>query len=98
MMPRPEKMAERWCGELQSKLDLTPGQVQKIRPIIDDAMVQFKTGMTREVLLNLSNCNARIAVEITPGQKAKFEQIEKEQQEFIRTKFGGETSGSPQKP
>ena len=54
--------------------------------------------MTREVLLNLSNCNARIAVEITQAQKAKFEQIEKEQHEFIRTKFGGELPGFPKEP
>ena len=97
MMPRPDKMAARWCGELQSKLNLTPEQVRKIRPIIDDAMKQFGAGMTREVLLNLSNCNARIVLEITPEQKAKFETIEKEQHEFLRAKFGAEPPGSPQK-
>jgi hypothetical protein len=46
------------------------------------------------MLSSLSNCNARVGLELTPEQKAKFEQIQKEQQEFIRTKIGGETSGS----
>jgi Spy/CpxP family protein refolding chaperone len=98
MMPRPEKMAARWCGELQSKLHLTPEQLRKIRPIIDDTLGQFRTSMTGVMYANLSNCNARIALEITPEQRPKFEQIQKEQQEFIRTKVGGGTPGSPKKP
>jgi Spy/CpxP family protein refolding chaperone len=98
MMPSREKMANRWCGDLQSKLQLTPEQMRKIRPIVNDALSDFGNDLSREMLLSLSNCNARVILELTPDQKAKFEQIQKEQREFIRTRIGGETSSPPKKP
>jgi Spy/CpxP family protein refolding chaperone len=98
MMPSREKMANHWCGELESKLNLTPEQLQKIRPIVDDALTDFKKNLSREMLLSLSNCNSRVALELTPEQKNRFEQTQKEQREFIRTRIGGETSGPAEKP
>ncbi len=95
MMPTQERMVGHWCGELQSKLNLTPEQTQKIRPIVNDAVTDFRNDLSREILLNLSNCNARVVLELTPEQKAKFEQMWKEQERFIRMKIGGEASGSP---
>jgi len=94
MMPNRERMAAHWCGELQSKLDLTPEQLRKIRPLINDALTDFRNNLSREMLSSLSNCNARIVVELTPEQRTKFEQIQKEQEGFIRTKIGGETNAS----
>jgi hypothetical protein len=44
--------------------------------------------------LVLSNCNARIELELTPEQKIKFADIEKEQQQFIRSRFN---NGPPPK-
>jgi Spy/CpxP family protein refolding chaperone len=98
MMPTQERMVGHWCGELQSKLNLTPEQMQKIRPIVNDAVTDFRNDLSREMLLSLANCNARVVLELTPEQKAKFEQIQKEQEEFIRMKIGGETSSPPKKP
>ena len=98
MMPNREKMADHWCGELQSKLNLTPDQMQKIRPVVNDALTDFKNNLSCQMSSSLSNCNARVVLELTPEQKLKFEQIQKEQQEFIRTKIGGETSSLPKKP
>jgi Spy/CpxP family protein refolding chaperone len=98
MMPNQAKMADHWCGDLQSKLNLTPGQMEKIRPIVDDALVHFKDDLSTEMLLSLSNCNARVVLELTPEQKAKFEQIQREQEEFIRTRIGGESSSPQKKP
>jgi hypothetical protein len=98
MMPSREKMANHWCGELESKLKLTPEQLQKIRPIVDGALTDFKKNLSQEMLLSLSNCNARVALELMPEQKDRFEQIQKEQQEFIRTRIGGETSRPAEKP
>ncbi len=95
MMPSQEKMAARWTGELQSKLDLTPEQVQKIRPIIDAALVDSKKNLSQEMLSSLSNCNKQVALELTTEQKTKLAQLQKEQEKFIRTKIGGETSASP---
>ena len=88
LMPNQEKLAARWAGELRSKLDLTPGQVQKIEPIIQETIGAFKTTLGNDVLSALTNCNARIALQLTAGQKTRFEQLEKEQQEFISRKFG----------
>ena len=98
MMPNRERMADHWCGELQSKLNLTPGQMQKIRPVVNDALTDFKNNLSCQMLFSLSNCNARVVLELSPEQRAKFERIQKEQQEFIRTKIGGETSSPPKKP
>ena len=92
-MPNRERMANHWCGELESKLTLTPEQLQKIRPIVDSALTKFKENLSQEMLLSLSNCNSRIRMELTPEQRTKFERIEKDQEEFIRTRIGGETSG-----
>jgi Spy/CpxP family protein refolding chaperone len=94
MMPSREKMANHWCGELESKLTLTPEQLQKIRPIIDDALTDFKNNLTHELLASLSNCNARVAMELTPEQKEKLEQFQKEQVEFIRSRFDGDSKKS----
>lgn len=98
MMPSKEKMVDHWCGELQSKLDLTPEQLQKIRPIIESDMADFKDGLCRQMVGNLSNCNAQIAAELTPAQKVKLEQLQKDQERFIRTAFGGETTASSKTP
>jgi hypothetical protein len=98
MMPGQADMAAHWCGDLQSKMNLTPAQVEKIRPIINDAMGEFKSRLYADMSLNLSNFNARIAGELTPEQKSKFEQIQKEQQDMIRAAFGGGTNGAPKKP
>ena len=98
MMPSQAKMASRWCDDLQSKMSLTPLQVEKIRPIIDDSMGKFKNGVSNDILLNLSNCNARIAVELTPEQKIRFEQIQDDMKRMIRAIFGSGTNDPPKKP
>jgi len=98
MMPGQADMAARWCRDLQSKMNLTPAQVNKIRPIINEAMGEFKSRVYADMSLNLSNCNARIAAELAPEQKPKFEQIQKEQQDMIRATFGGGTNETPKNP
>ena len=80
---QPEAMAGRWQKDLETRLNLSAAQSQKIGPIITD-------GMHDQVGLALSNCNARIALELTPEQKIKFVEIEKEQQAFIRSRFNHE--------
>jgi len=93
MMPSREKMAGRWCNELQSRLDLTPEQMTKIRPIIGGALSDFKDDLTRDMLGSLSNSYVCVAQQLTPAQKPKLEQFQKEQEKFIRTTFGAEGSG-----
>lgn len=92
LMPSRERMASRWCGELQSRLDLTPEQMTKIRPIIDGALTDFKDDLTRDMLGSLSNSYVCVAQLLNPEQKSKLEQFQKEQEQFIRTTFGREVS------
>ena len=84
---QPEAMAGRWQHDLETRLNLTAAQSQKIAPIIGDGMKNFGAVMRDQTGLALSNCNARIALELTPEQKIKFAEIEKEQQAFIRSRF-----------
>ena len=91
---QPEAMAGRWQHDLESRLNLSAAQSQKIAPIITDGMKSFGLVMRDQTGLALSNCNARIEQELTPEQKIKFAEIEKEQQAFIRSRFNRE---SPQK-
>jgi hypothetical protein len=98
IMPGQAEMAARWCKELQSKMSLTPAQVEKIRPIINDEMGEFKSRLSADMLLNLSNCNVRIAGELRPEQKTKFEEIQKKQEDMIRALFGGGTNDAQKKP
>jgi Spy/CpxP family protein refolding chaperone len=84
---QPEAMAGRWQHDLETRLNLTAAQSQKITPIITDGMKDFGLVMRDQTGLALSNCNARIALELTPEQKIKFAEIEKEQQAFIRSRF-----------
>jgi Spy/CpxP family protein refolding chaperone len=87
---RQDAMAEHWRRDLEKKLSLTTEQSQKIAPIIGDGMTAFRTVLHDEMQAALSNCNVRIAIELTAEQRVKFAEIEKEQHEFIRTRFKDE--------
>jgi hypothetical protein len=87
---RQDAMAEHWRRDLEKKLNLTPEQSQKIAPIIAAGMNTFRDVLHDQMQAGLSNCNARIAVELTAEQKVTFAGIEKEQQEFIRARFKGD--------
>ena len=91
---QPEAMAGHWQHDLETRLNLTPAQSQKIAPIIRDGMKNFGSTLCDQMELVLSNCNARIELELTPEQKIKFTDIEKEQQQFIRSRFN---NGPPPK-
>lgn len=93
-----ERMAARWRGELQSKLDLTPSQVQAVTPIINNAIAGFKTVFVEQMLASVSNTNVKIARELTPEQRTKFAEIEQQQQEFIRKRFQEGPEKPPEKP
>jgi hypothetical protein len=61
-----------------------------------DGISSFGSSARDQAELELSNCNARIVLELTPEQKIKFAEIEKEQQQFIRSRFNHLTT--PNKP
>jgi Spy/CpxP family protein refolding chaperone len=86
-----EVMASHWQHNLETRLNLTAAQSQKIKPIIRDGMKDFSSVLCDQTCLVLSNCNARIELELTPEQKIKFAEIEKQQQQFIRSRFNNIT-------
>ena len=93
-MPTRQSMASRWCGDLQSKLNLTPEQAQKILPMLDASLCQLQSSLTAQMLGNLSNCNQHIGTVLTPEQLVRFAEVDREQREFILTHFGNEAPGA----
>jgi Spy/CpxP family protein refolding chaperone len=78
-----EKMVSRWRKELETKLQLTPEQVQKIDPILRDSMASFGVQLADQMLISMSNSSARIRLVLTPDQQAKFNEIEAQQVKFV---------------
>jgi Spy/CpxP family protein refolding chaperone len=87
----PEQIGTRLRGRFKSRLDLSPDQVQKIDPMIDQAMRQVKV-IRREtasrVFANVSHLHEQVELVLTPEQKVKFEVLERERNEFLRQKYG----------
>jgi Spy/CpxP family protein refolding chaperone len=98
MMPTQANMTGHWSRQLQSKLDLSPEQMQKIKPLLREAIGGFQATVAADALSSLSNCNVQIATQLTPEQKVKFEQLAKEQREFIQQKLGGQVAPQPKAP
>ncbi len=90
-----QKMAEHWCAELQSKLNLNPDQMQRIRPIVNDTIHEVRTNLTERLSTMISNCNARIEHELTPEQKVKFEELVREHETRMRQRFEEPTNSVP---
>ena len=84
--PRPHDMAQQMRNRLRSRLALTSDQLQKIDPIIqktsDDLKVIHQETTVRVAQL-MENCNAQIAASLSPEQKQKLEQMEKEHRGFL---------------
>jgi len=78
-------------ARFQSRLELTPEQMTKINPLVDQAMRQVEVirGETAShVFANVSNLHEQVLLVLTPEQKAKFEQLERERREYLHQKFG----------
>jgi hypothetical protein len=92
MMPSEARMTDRWSKELQSKLNLSPEQMQEARPMIGETIGEFRAALVGDALSALSNYDARISGELTPEQRVKFETLVNEQRGFIEHKLGGQTA------
>jgi hypothetical protein len=87
MLPTQERMVNGWCRDLQHRLDITPDQAKKIRPIIENTVAGFKENLSQDVLTRLSNSYERVALELTPEQKTKLEKYHRGQEAFLRSKL-----------
>ena len=94
--PRPPaEIGARLRARFQSRLALTPDQLQKISPMIDQAMRRvedIRKETASHVFANVSNLHEQVILVLTPEQKVKFEELERERREYLRQKFGPATN------
>ena len=91
----PAEIGARLRARFQSQLDLTPEQVQKIDPMIDQAMRRveaIRQETASHVFANVSNLHEQVLTVLTPEQKTKFEELERERRDYLRQKFGPATN------
>jgi Spy/CpxP family protein refolding chaperone len=87
----PEEIGARLRAQFQSRLSLTPDQAQKIDPMIDQAMRRVEVVRKETaglVFANVSNLHEQVLTVLTPEQKVKFEELERERRDYLRQKFG----------
>lgn len=85
--PMGEQFAPRMMERLTSELQLTADQQAKIRPIIDARTTELRQlrRTTQKATANvLEHMQSDIAAQLTPEQKAKFEEQLKKQRERMR--------------
>jgi Spy/CpxP family protein refolding chaperone len=78
--------AERMRARLQAELNLTPEQMKKISPIIDRTgaqLEQIRMETTRRVHETFADSHRQISEDLTPEQKAKFEQMRQRRQRWM---------------
>jgi Spy/CpxP family protein refolding chaperone len=91
----PAEIGARLRARFQSRLDLTPDQAQKIAPMIDQAMRRveaIRQETASRVFANVSDLHAQVLTVLTPEQKSRFEELERERRDYLRQKFGPSTN------
>jgi Spy/CpxP family protein refolding chaperone len=91
----PGEIGVRLRARFQSRLDLTPEQVRKIDPMIDQAMQRvdaIRKETASHVFANVSNLHEQVLTVLTPEQKLRFEELERQRREYLRQKFGPESN------
>jgi Spy/CpxP family protein refolding chaperone len=89
------EIGARLRARFQSRLDLTSDQAQKIDPMIDQAMRRveaIRQETASHVFANVSNLEEQVRAVLTPEQKMRFEELERERREHLRQKFGPESN------
>ena len=92
--PTPE-IAVRLKSRFKDRLDLTPDQQEKISPMIDQAMGRLEVirrDTATQIFANVSNMHEQVVQILDPQQRAKFEQLEQERHDYLRTKYGAVTN------
>ncbi|HVM46805.1 MAG TPA: hypothetical protein VMU04_02210 [Candidatus Acidoferrum sp.] len=80
---------------LKSRLSLSPEQVQKIDPFIDQGMARIEVirrDTAGAIFANVSNFDQQVMQVLSPEQKARFEEYERERRAYLRQKFGPATN------
>ena len=85
--PMGEQYGPQLMRRLVTQLDLTPAQQEKIKPIVDQAaeeLHQLRRTTQRASAAVLVRMQGEIAAQLTPEQKAKFDEQVSKQRERIR--------------
>jgi hypothetical protein len=93
--PSPTEIGARLRARFQSRLGLTPEQVRKVEPMIEQAMRRveaIRNETASNVFANVSNLHEQVVTVLTPEQKTKFEELERERRDYLRQKFGPATN------
>jgi Spy/CpxP family protein refolding chaperone len=91
----PAELGARLGARFQSGLNLTPEQAQQIGPMIDQAMHRveaIRKETASHVFANVSNLHEQVLLVLTPEQKVRFEELERERRDYLRQKFGPATN------
>ena len=85
--PRPEQWAPQQLKRLIDRLDLKPDQVELLRPIIHRNMEEIsrlRSYSIQETRTIYERMEREISAQLTPEQRTKFEQLNKEMRERAR--------------
>jgi hypothetical protein len=88
---RQKEMSERTLRRLEARLGLTPEQVAKVKPIVDQnsaAMQSIHRESWQRVSETFKQMNAQIAGHLTDAQRTLLEAMENERCENARRKCG----------
>jgi Spy/CpxP family protein refolding chaperone len=94
---RPREIADNLRDRLRAKLDLTPAQFRQIEPLMEQHCAEaenIRREMTRRYGENWKKFNQQLAAFLTPEQKQKLEQLEKERPDWGRRGHGRSSGGT----
>ena len=81
----PAEIGARLRARFQSHLALTPDQaMRRVEAIRKDTASQ--------IFANVSDLHGQMLTVLTPEQKVKFEELERERRDYLRQKFGPATN------
>jgi hypothetical protein len=93
---RQKEMSERTLRRLEARLNLTPEQIAKVKPIVEQnsaAMQAIHRESWQRVSETFKRMNAQIAGHLTEDQNQKLEAMESERCENARKKCGAPRNG-----
>ena len=99
--PRPRDMATHMIDRYTKELALSPEQVQKVEPLVQDA-VQKVRQLHRENFKQtdaiMKGCNEKIVELLDPTQKESFRLMEERRKQWMKDRGGDGQRGRPPGP
>ncbi len=86
----PENVCAIVMKRLESELKLTPEQVQKIKPIVDQSVRELEAIRSKAISQSsqiISQSEERIAHELTPEQQKRFQKIQQERRKHFKERL-----------